>query len=113
MTEENFPIGKQDVIHIFNGIRSEVMARFMDLLKLAYTREERDTIVLKMEQLEQEIQKRVRPFEVKNKVVSLKTLKDIDTIAFKRIAKEIAQDKETLAKYTDLGKDFLQYIDEI
>jgi len=93
------------VIHIFNEIRSRVMENFMDLLKLAYTKEERETIVLKMEQLEQEIQKRVRPFEVKNKVVSLKTLRQIDEEAFKRINTEIRQDKETLTKYTDLGKD--------
>lgn len=82
LQDSNFPIGKLDVVQIFNNIRSEVMASFMDLLKLAYTKEERETIVLKMEQLEQEIIKRTRPFEIKNKVVGQKTLREIDEVAF-------------------------------
>lgn len=48
---------------IFDNLRTEVISRFDDLLKMANTRAERDSIGRKMEQIEKEIVLRLRPFD--------------------------------------------------
>ena len=48
---------------IFDNLRTEVISRFEDLVKLANTKAERDTIGRKMEAIEKEIVLRLRPFD--------------------------------------------------
>ena len=104
------PMTRVDVVQLFDQVRTEIFSRFRDLLRLAYTKEERQNIVLKMEQLEQEIKKRMKPFEQNNKREADKKLKELDTQAIYRIKREIEQDAQSLMKY-DLGKDLQAYLD--
>ena len=82
MQQEKIPLQRQDVMLIFDTLRTSALANFDELLKLATTREERDTIGRKMEQLEREIELRLHPFQVKNKAESLKTLEKLDARVF-------------------------------
>ena len=52
MRKDELPVARMDVVQIFDEVRTEIMSRFRDILRLAYTKEERASIVLKMEQLE-------------------------------------------------------------
>ena len=80
------PISRIDVISLFDTVRTTIMANFREMLRLAYTKEERAAIVLKMEQLETEIQKRVKPFERENKKAAEQKLLDLDRNSFARIS---------------------------
>ena len=55
MNEENFPMSRLDVVLSFNEIRTETMEMFSEVLKMAYTKQDRENIVIKMEQLELQI----------------------------------------------------------
>ena len=61
------PMTRQEVMFIFEALRDEVISKFSHIIKLANTKEEMDNVRRRMEQLEQEILSRVRPFEQKNK----------------------------------------------
>jgi len=75
---------------IFDNLRTEVISRFDNLLKLANTRAERDEIGRKMEQLEKEIVVRLRPFDQKNKAESQKHLSELDERLFRDIRKGVS-----------------------
>ena len=72
------PLQMQDVMFIFDELRTDVMTEFKELLSLANTIEERYNITRKMVEVEQEIQQRFMPFDTKNKQAAQKVLQDLD-----------------------------------
>lgn len=72
------PLQMQDVMFIFDELRTDVMTEFKELLSLANTNEERYNITRKMVEVEQEIQQRFMPFDTKNKQAAQKVLQDLD-----------------------------------
>jgi len=62
-----------------------VIENFNNLLLLASTREERDQIARKIEQIEFEIDLRIRPFDKMNKTESRRALEKLDQKAFKSL----------------------------
>jgi len=97
---------------IFDSLRTDVIARFDRLLKLANTRSERDTIGRKMEQLEKEIVLRLRPFDQKNKAESQKHLLELDERLFADISEGVSQRKEQLKMFS-LGKQLEEYLETL
>lgn len=95
---------------IFDNLRTEVISRFEDLVKLANTKAERDTIGRKMEAIEKEIVLRLRPFDQKNKAESQKHLSELNERVFANVAEGVSQKKETL-KMMSLGRELEEYLE--
>lgn len=78
-------MSRQDIMYVFDQLRTDVFDKFNDVLKLANTKEELDAVHSKMKQVEQEISSRIKPFEKKNKTVSQQHLERLDEAAFQTI----------------------------
>ena len=92
------PMFKQDVLFLFDQMRTELMKEFNSLLKKANTKTEKEAIGRKMVQLEQEILAQLRPVEQKNKTASQMHLQELDQEKFKEVLAKIKKGNNSVVE---------------